>query len=449
MEDSSNVTSGKSADITPGQRAKIKVSNVIGVLLVVLGLIYAALSYFINPWLSIYPLSAAIIGFSVPFLNRARAFTLSRVLISVVPISLDALFHGFLTNASIPFIIPLYFSQVAFALIPWMVFDQKELKWLLGTASFTMMVLVLQSNINAALEMNLAFDLFSFTLVRWATYLAAATIFFVCLWTLLSATRAKEGELRQANQALADSIKELGETQSQLVLTEKMATLGTLIAGIAHEVKNPLNFIAGGNRGLKDLLPQIEHPKRNELVEYMEIIDVGVERLTGVINGLNLMNREGASFDEECDLHQILNNCLLILKGKINENVTVKKSFYPEELVVRGNVGKLHQVVLNLLDNAIHAVNGRGQITITTKLIEQRATVLIQDNGPGMNNWELDLIKQPFYTTKAPGKGTGLGLSISDDIMKSHGGTLSINSKIGHGTTVEMKFPTDRLIQAS
>jgi len=260
----------------------------------------------------------------------------------------------------------------------------------------------------------------------------------------LSNTNSKLNEknkiINKKNAELKKTLKVLKETQFQLIQIEKMASLGILTAGISHEINNPLNFILGGLTGLQDYIR--DENIRDEKVElYLNSIKTGIERATSIMTGLNQMSRASENYREPCDLHAIINNSLLITKGELKGSIEIKKHFSDTPIIIPGNVGKLHQVFINLIVNAYHAVEEKGSITITTGITNDNAVITITDTGCGISKDKLSKITDPFFTTKEPGKGTGLGLSITYNIIQAHKGTIKFQSTIKKGTSVTIILP--------
>ncbi len=141
------------------------------------------------------------------------------------------------------------------------------------------------------------------------------------------------------------------------------------------------------------------------------------------------------------DIHMVLDNCLLILHNKIKYEIDIIKNYCCNDMTTKGNSGQMHQLFLNILTNAIHAIKSKGKIEIRTRIIEDKILVKITDNGSGIKADLLKKVLDPFFTTKPPGEGTGLGLSISQKIISEHQGSLNIESEPGQGTTVIINLP--------
>jgi signal transduction histidine kinase len=239
------------------------------------------------------------------------------------------------------------------------------------------------------------------------------------------------------NEELEEAMQHLKTTQSQLFQREKMASLGVLTAGVAHEINNPLNFILGGVTGLEEMLGEVQDEKT---ALYLESIRTGVERATAIVTGLNEISAVSESYDEVCDLNQVVENCLTVVHKQL-DRIGVIRNLSEEGVVVKGNVGQLHQVILNILVNAIQSIDKPGSIAIFTGAAKGKASVTISDTGCGIEQSDIDKVTDPFYTTKSPGEGIGIGLSIAYNIVQAHQGSLSIRSEPGKGTTVKVVLP--------
>lgn len=240
------------------------------------------------------------------------------------------------------------------------------------------------------------------------------------------------------NQQIGDSMKQLQETTQKLIQSEKMASLGVLSAGVAHEINNPLNFIRGGievmEKGLK------EEGKEFEVDPYIHVIKEGLERAATIVNSLSHFSRQTKAMDEPCNLHEILDNSLVMLQHKLKYKGVVKKEYDNSAAIILGNEGKLHQAFINFIANAEHAIDENGVITLKTMVTEKRVTVEISDTGVGISRENINKISDPFFTTKPVGKGTGLGLSITYNIIEEHRGTIKVSSKAGKGTKFSILF---------
>ena len=237
------------------------------------------------------------------------------------------------------------------------------------------------------------------------------------LETINEELQATNEELYQQNKiigeqkkALEENILQLKETQAQLIQSEKMASLGVLTAGVSHEMNNPLNFIKGVYLGLDKHFTELGQEKDEKIAFLLNSLKTGVERTSTIVNGLNQFSIENKKFDEDCYIHDIINNCLVILHNKLKHRAVLEKRFVNETIIVKGNVGKLHQVFSNILLNAIQAIIETGKITVITYIRNDYAVIEIEDTGVGISEKNLPKITDPFFTTKDPGKRHWPGL---------------------------------------
>jgi PAS domain S-box-containing protein len=264
---------------------------------------------------------------------------------------------------------------------------------------------------------------------------------------------ATNDDLANQKEELRQIIEKLKETQEKLIESEKMASIGILTAGVAHEINNPLNFIQSGIYNLETFIKN-QMPLRNEEKDFTDSftkvvnsMKIGVTRVNEIITGLNHFSRSDTGLNQNCSVHQIIDNCLLILNHEFKNKCLVFKNFCNEKISVLGNEGKLHQVFLNILINAVQSIESEGNITISTSCDKNSKTIQIkiQDSGAGIAPENLGKIFDPFFTTKNPGKGTGLGLSIVYNIIKEHRGTISYKSEAHKGTEVTIELPSNML----
>jgi len=254
----------------------------------------------------------------------------------------------------------------------------------------------------------------------------------------------KSDIINEQNIKLIETLDHLKNTQTQLLQVEKMASLGVLTAGVAHEINNPLNYIMGAYLGLESYFE--DYPSKNpESTQFLlNCIKEGVTRTSDIINSLNQFSVGTSNLNENCDIHAILDNCLVMLNHQIKHSITVNKNYSDGLSAASGNAGKLHQAFINILTNAIQAIDNNGIINISTYNSINSVLIEIKDNGHGINKENLSKITDPFFTTKEPGKGTGLGLSISYSIIKEHQGTIAFQSEENTGTTVYITIPSKK-----
>ncbi|MCK6611080.1 MAG: ATP-binding protein [Bacteroidia bacterium] len=251
--------------------------------------------------------------------------------------------------------------------------------------------------------------------------------------------------LLQKKDELEDALMKLQSTQSQLIETEKMASLGILTAGVAHEINNPLNFIQSSLYAMDEILEdsslEAHIELRTELNLLRNTMQTGISRVSEIVKSLNHFSRKSDDKREPVLLSKIIQNCLAILNHELKNRVRVFVDFLENEPQILGNESKLHQVFLNLILNAAQAIPGKGEIEINFKTLHQQFCVELIDTGTGIPPQILEKIFDPFFTTKPAGKGTGLGLSIVQQIVHDHQGSIRFESNPGKGTRVILNFP--------
>ncbi|MGH9341291.1 MAG: ATP-binding protein [Acidobacteriota bacterium] len=276
-------------------------------------------------------------------------------------------------------------------------------------------------------------------------------------------------ELEQTNREVENAYRELKETQVQLIQSEKMASLGQLVAGIAHEIKNPLNFIYGNTdflrkyvQNLRRLIQLYESDEFNtpegrksleslkhsvnysfmleDLDTLIENFEEGAQRIHSIISDLKTFSRMDTDQFREVDIHEPIDLALNLLHNEYRDRIRIHKE-YGEVPKVQCHPGKMSQVFMNLLSNACQAIQDEGDIWIRTASSNGRVTVDVEDSGAGIKGEHLGKIFEPFFTTKPVGKGTGLGLSISYGIVQQHKGTIEVQSRKSQGTRFRVHLP--------
>ena len=243
------------------------------------------------------------------------------------------------------------------------------------------------------------------------------------------------------NDSLLKALQNLKETQSQLVQSEKMASLGILTAGVAHEINNPINYIHNGAEALRASFEIDQVKDKQKYEKFFEVIFEGVKRITEIVRSLGKYSWSQEGNYTQCSVHEIIDNCLRMLRNQYKSRIQIERKYVSDLPAIKANEGELHQVFLNLLSNAIQAITHKGEIKIETYIEDQELYIRISDNGKGIEKEIQDHIFDPFFTTKDPGIGTGLGLSITKKLLESHKGKVNFNSISGKGSSFIVSLP--------
>lgn len=304
----------------------------------------------------------------------------------------------------------------------------------------------------------------------------------------LAASRENERIIREQNIILEEKVKErtkelnealvnVQNAQTQLVEQEKMASLGQLTAGIAHEINNPINFVTANvkplTRDIQDIFEvldayeeinsgeeydakkaEIEELKeeleldfiRKEIESLLQGVDDGAKRTAEIVRGLKIFSRMDEQDLKRVDLIEGIESTLTLLNSSMKGIIEINRD-YDSVPKIECYAGKLNQVFMNILSNAVHAIkhkeggDGKGSISISIKDKNEFVELVISDTGSGMPQKVIDHIFEPFYTTKPVGEGTGLGLSITVGIIEKHHGKISVTSEVGVGTSFIISLP--------
>ena len=245
-------------------------------------------------------------------------------------------------------------------------------------------------------------------------------------------------ELYQKNiqtvKELKQALKELKETQLQLINSEKMASLGQLVAGVAHEINTPVASIKSNNGLLAKLIPQIENPEISEIMQEINQIDSeAIERISKMVYSLKKFVRLDEAELQEADINKELDLTLDLIRHETKNRIEIVKN-YGKLPLIKCYPNMLNQVFTNILINACQAIDGKGTIIISTSYQGETLTVSIKDTGKGIPEEEISKIFSAGYTTKGVGIGTGLGLAICSKIIEKHNGKIIVNSEVDKGS---------------
>ncbi len=279
--------------------------------------------------------------------------------------------------------------------------------------------------------------------------------------------KQKNEQLIKAKEQIEETLKVLKETQAQLIQSEKMASLGELTAGIAHEIQNPLNFVNNFSEVNTELLDELKgeigsgnmegvDELVNDIIDNEKKINFHGKRADAIVKGMLQHSRSSNGQKDPTDINALADEYLRLsyhgLRAKDKSfNATLETDFdqsIPKIDVVAQDIGR---VILNLITNAFHAVSDKKQklngsdfeptVKVCTKNLSEHIEIIISDNGNGIPESVRQRIFQPFFTTKPTGQGTGLGLSLSYDIMRFHGGEIQVESELGFGAEFKLIIP--------
>ncbi len=245
--------------------------------------------------------------------------------------------------------------------------------------------------------------------------------------------------------AIRPITRRLEEAQAQLLQAEKLASIGQLAAGVAHELNNPLMVIMGNTQlALRTLASSKAQEKglSGQIKELLEDLDCQTHQAKMVVNNLLDFTRIKPPAQVETNLHSLLEDSLKLVGHQASlQSIEVVKQFEKELPLVRVDPDQIKQVLVNVILNAVQAMSTGGTLTLKTKATENSVEIAVQDTGMGVPKESLKKVFDPFFTTKPVGQGTGLGLSLSYTIVQRHGGTIALSSRVNEGTTVTIWFP--------
>jgi two-component system, NtrC family, sensor kinase len=263
---------------------------------------------------------------------------------------------------------------------------------------------------------------------------------------LYSALRVMYGEIEEGKKKLRDKINELEQkntelkqTQGELIASEKLASLGRLSAGVAHEIGNPLSAISG----YVEVLKRRPSDPAGTKYQYLGDIEREVQRLDKIIKTLLEYSRPKKYEHRILDINSVIRDSIDIIQRQgILHNISLNEELCEDSLQIEADPHQLSQVIINLILNAKDATADRGEIKISSGVdSDEDVYIRVGDNGAGIPSGLLDQIFDPFFTTKEPGKGTGLGLSVSQRIVEAFGGTMTVRSEEGKGTLFTLTLP--------
>jgi len=335
----------------------------------------------------------------------------------------------------------------------------------------------------ALIEQNKALSQKESVIQKQSNWLLVSAIFILIVFVFIFfisrayvVIRKAKFKIAEQKEELETTIEQLKNMQQQLIQSEKMASLGVFVAGVAHEINNPINFISTGIQSIEkvmgkvislcnqmncltpesksediqnliDLKQNIKFQRSMDAMpEIMANINMGIKRTVDITNGLRLYARMDK--EEKClyDINQIMDTALLLIKQRLNSRIDLMLN-YGTFGPIMVFPGKLSQVFVNILGNAIDSIheiqnqNEKAVISIITKEIENKIVIEISDTGKGIPDETLQKLFDPFFTTKQVGKGTGLGMSISLSIIEAHNGTITAKNNSGKGATFRIEIP--------
>jgi two-component system NtrC family sensor kinase len=256
--------------------------------------------------------------------------------------------------------------------------------------------------------------------------------------------------LARSNAELEEANRQLVDTQAKLVQAAKMASLGELVAGIAHEINNPLAFILAHQDTAERLIMRAEsalpapggevRPMLAKALERTKSMGLGLRRIQDLVLRLRSFSRRDDGGLQPVDVPAAIETVLALLAHKIGSRISVTQR-YEAEQVLWCSPALLNQVVMNILGNAADAITGEGRIEIATRSDKESYTISIEDSGPGIPLELRERIFEPFFTTKPVGAGTGLGLSIAYSVVRSHDGIIHVDASPSGGASFIVTVP--------
>ena len=226
------------------------------------------------------------------------------------------------------------------------------------------------------------------------------------------------------------------DVQQQMIQSERLAEIGIMSAGIAHEVNNPLSVMLGK----AEMILEEDDPER--IKKYAQDIIKYSKKASDIVKRITFYSRVASSPGSRINLNDQLKEAIKISKYSVNFDNVELLTDYQDAPLISGNAGEIEQVFVNLLNNAVEAMEGSGRLFVKSRVEDGSVVITIKDTGPGIKKENLNKLFTPFFTTKDPGKGTGLGLNIVHKIITNHRGSISVESEEGKGTAFIVRFPT-------
>ncbi len=281
-----------------------------------------------------------------------------------------------------------------------------------------------------------------------------------------------ETSLKRSKQVLNDTLSHLTKAQNRLIQSEKMASLGKLSTGIAHEINNPVNFIYTAlppfketlnhvfslfdickgfkynrQQSINDIINQLKlyeeksdfNSTKNDINCFFDIISEGANRVIKIVQSMQQFS-SGNKVMDRANINEAIDSILNLLSNKIKTRISIIKD-YTDNSIIECNLTQISQVLMNIISNSVHAIDNKGEIKIKTNRKKCSFCINISDTGYGINKKILNKIFDPFFTTKEVGKGVGLGLFISYELIKKHQGSINAVSETGKGTTFQIQLP--------
>ncbi len=282
--------------------------------------------------------------------------------------------------------------------------------------------------------------------------------------SLLTRTLRYAVEKKRARNALnryAVEMERLAEARArQLLHQDRLATMGTMSAGVAHEIASPLSYIATNVKTLESYWPEVSacletcREKgfgdeedlvylRDEIPAMLKDLRTGVDRILEIAAGLKSFARKNTGERATADLEQLIDQALMLCHNLLKYGVEVRKDYRLHGRLLPLQTQKVVQIFVNLFNNAAQAMDGRGRLTVTTRLENGHAVIAVADSGPGIPEEALDSIWDPFFTTKPEDLGTGLGLPICKEIVEAHGGSIEAGNGPDGGACFELRLPME------